>query len=153
MLLHHSLKFVRTIALAGAVLASSALPSLAVDAGVMVNVNMARILRLNAPAATVVIGNPGIADATIQDPMTLILTGKSYGQTNLIILDSTGNAIADTLVEVVQQEADLMTVYEGNSRTTMICSPVCQPSIMLGDDPAYTSSTISSSRLVEGIAQ
>ena len=44
-----------------------------------VNVNMARILRISAPAATVIIGNPGVADVTIQDPQTLVLTGKSYG--------------------------------------------------------------------------
>ena len=54
---------------------------------VSVQVNMARILRISAPAATVIIGNPGVADVTIQDPQTLILTGKSYGQTNLIVLE------------------------------------------------------------------
>ena len=120
--------------------------------GVTVNVNMARILRINSPASTVIIGNPGIADVTIQDPKTLILTGKSYGQTNLIILDSIGNPVADTLVDVVQQEANLMTVYQGRSRTTMVCDPVCQPTAMLGDDPAYTSETLASVKMIEGAA-
>src|SRR5690606_18686027 len=75
---------------------------------ISVKVNMARILRINSPAATVIIGNPGVADVTIQDPQTLVLTGKSYGQTNLIVLDDLGNPIADTLVEVVQAQADLV---------------------------------------------
>ena len=35
---------------------------------ISVKVNMARILRISAPAATVIIGNPGVADITIQDP-------------------------------------------------------------------------------------
>ena len=61
-----------------------------------------------------IIGNPGVADVTIQDPQTLVLTGKSYGQTNLIVLDSQGNPIADTMIEVVQAQADLVTVYLGN---------------------------------------
>jgi Flp pilus assembly secretin CpaC len=116
--------------------------------GVMVNVNMARILRINSPAATVIIGNPAIADVTIQDPKTLILTGKAFGETNLIILDSVGNPIADTLVDVVQQDADLMTIYLGTARTTMVCAPVCQPTPMLGDDPSYTSQAIASSNLI-----
>jgi len=75
-----------------------------------VTVNMARILRISAPAATVIIGNPIVADVTIQDPQTLVLTGKSYGETNLIVLDSSGNPIADTTISVVQGEADLVTV-------------------------------------------
>ncbi len=142
-------------ALASLVLVASA--TMAVDAplaadGVTVNVNMARILRINSPAATVIIGNPAIADVTIQDPKTLILTGKAYGETNLIILDSIGNPIADTLVDVVQQEANLMTVYQGSARTTMVCDPVCQPTPMLGDAPSYTSETIASSNMISSAA-
>jgi len=128
------------------------LPALADGPPVSVKVNMARILRINAPAATVIIGNPGIADVTIQDPQTLVLTGKSYGQTNLIVLDSVGNPIADTLVEVVQDQADLVTVYMANKRTSMSCSPACQPIVMLGDDPEYTSTSAASSQTVSGLA-
>lgn len=120
---------------------------------ISVKVNMARILRINSPAATVIIGNPGIADVTIQDPQTLVLTGKSYGQTNLIVLDDIGNPIADTLVEVVQAQADLVTVYLGTARTTLSCAPVCQPTIMLGDDTGFTSAAVASSGIVESAAR
>jgi Flp pilus assembly secretin CpaC len=131
-----------------------ALPSMAAEGDpISVKVNMARILRIDAPAATVIIGNPGVADVTIQDPKTLVLTGKSYGQTNLIILDDMGNPIADTLVEVIQAQGDLVTVYIGASRTTLVCSPVCQPTIMLGDDPTFSSGAVSSSNIVESSAQ
>lgn len=126
--------------------------ALAENAPVTVKVNMARILRINAPAATVIIGNPGIADAAIQDPQTLVLTGKSYGQTNLIVLDSQGNPIADTLVEVVQEQAGLVTVYLGERRTSMACEPVCQPVIMLGDDRSYTIEKIETAGAVESAA-
>lgn len=120
---------------------------------ISVKVNMARILRIGAPAATVIIGNPGVADVTIQDPQTLVLTGKSYGQTNLIVLDDLGNPIADTLVDVIQAQADVVTVYMGNTRTTLACSPVCQPTIMLGDDPEFSQRVSSQSDIVEASAQ
>ncbi len=120
---------------------------------ILVNVNMARVLRINAPAATVIIGNPGIADVTIQDSQTLILTGKSYGQTNLIVLDSAGNPIADTLIEVIQTSDDVVTVYMGLARITLACEPVCQPTATLGDDTTYTSQSISSADLIENAAQ
>lgn len=124
----------------------------AADAPINVNVNMARILRINAVAATVIVGNPGIADVTIQDPQTLILTGKSYGQTNLIVLDATGNPIADTMIEVVQMQAGVLTVYNGQARQSMACAPVCQSIIMMGDDPTFSSQAVASSQLVQSAA-
>ena len=117
-----------------------------------VKVNMARILRISAPAATVIIGNPGVADVTIQDPQTLVLTGKSYGQTNLIVLDNAGNPVADTMISVIQAQNDLVTMFNGLARSTMVCAPVCQPMIMMGDDNAFTSNTLGSSNLVQSAA-
>ena len=128
-------------------------PAVAQDgAPINVNVNMARILRINAAAATVIVGNPGIADVTIQDPQTLILTGKSFGQTNLIVLDSAGNPIADTMVEVVQMQAGVLTVYQGQARTSLACAPNCQAVVMMGDDTRFSSEVIASSQLVQQLA-
>lgn len=144
------------LALALSTMLAAALPApaaMAVDgAPISVNVNMARILRINAPASTVIVGNPGIADVTIQDPQTLILTGKSFGQTNLIVLDSQGNPIADTLLEVVQMTAGVMTVYQGQQRTSLACAPTCQAVIMLGDDPNFAGQALASSQLVQSAA-
>ena len=120
---------------------------------ISVKVNMARILRISAPAATVIIGNPGVADITIQDPQTLVLTGRSYGQTNLIVLDAAGNPVADTVVSVVQAPGDLVTVYMGTARQTLACEPICQPTIMLGDDQSFSQTTYSSTSLLDQAAQ
>jgi Flp pilus assembly secretin CpaC len=119
---------------------------------ISVKVNMARILRISAPAATVIIGNPGVADITIQDPQTLVLTGRSYGQTNLIVLDSAGNPVADTIVSVVQGQADTVTVYMGTARQTLACQPVCQPTITLGDDNGFSSNSYASTTLLDQAA-
>lgn len=134
------------LVLAGAAVAGASEP-------ISVKVNMARILRISAPAATVIIGNPGVADITIQDPQTLVLTGRSYGQTNLIVLDSMGNPVADTIVSVIQGQSDLLTVYMGSARTTLACEPVCQPTIMLGDDNGFSSNAYGSSTIVDTAAR
>lgn len=145
--------FRAAIALTLAATLLAPLPSLAQDgAPINVNVNMARVLRISSPAATVIVGNPGIADVTIQDPMTLILTGKSYGQTNLIILDDQGQPIADTMLEVVQMQAGTMTVYQGLARTTLACAPVCQPVVMMGDDGGFSGNALASSQLLQAAA-
>jgi Flp pilus assembly secretin CpaC len=146
---------VTTVALAALLLVAPLVPVapvLAQDGPIAVKANMARILRISAPAATVIIGNPGIADVTIQDPQTLVLTGKSYGQTNLIVLDSQGNPIADTMIEVIQETADVVTMYLGNARTTLACTPTCQQTIMLGDDISFSTTALTSSNLVENAA-
>ena len=141
------------VLLSASIVLGSLVPAIADSAPVSVKVNMARILRIDAPASTVIIGNPGIADITIQDPQTLVLTGKSYGQTNLIILDSSGNPIADTMIQVTQDMADVVTVYVGDKRQSYSCEPVCQSIIMMGDDPAFTGETVGSSQTVAGVAQ
>ena len=138
-------------ALAGVVAPAASLA--ADDEAISVKVNMARILRINSPAATVIIGNPGVADVTIQDPQTLVLTGKSYGRTNLIVLDAAGNPVADTIVSVVQGQADIVTVYLGTARTTLSCEPICQPTIMLGDDNQFSSDAYGSSTIVDSAAR
>lgn len=141
------------VLLSASIVLGTLVPAMADSAPVSVKVNMARILRIDAPASTVIIGNPGIADITIQDPQTLVLTGKSYGQTNLIILDSSGNPIADTMIQVTQDMADVVTVYVGDKRQSYSCEPVCQSIIMMGDDPAFTGETVGSSQTVAGVAQ
>ena len=141
------------VSAAPAAAASASVATEATSGPVVVKVNMARILRISAPAATVVLGNPGVADVTIQDPQTLILTGKSYGQTNMIVLDAKGNPIADTLLEVIQSQADTVTVFNGQSRTTLACAPNCYPTVMLGDDPAFSQGLVSSMSTVQSIAQ
>jgi len=118
---------------------------------VNVMMNMARILRLPSAASTVVIGNPVIADATIQDPRTLVLTGKGYGSTNLIALDSVGNPIADIIVHVGADSANLVTVYQGSARTSISCSPNCQPMALGGDHPDFVKDVADSLQTAAGV--
>lgn len=145
-------KSVAVLLSAGLMLGSLAPVAAAESAPVSVQVNMARILRIDAPASTVIIGNPGVADVTVQDPQTLVLTGKSYGQTNLIILDASGTPIADTMIRVTQDTRDIVTMYAGNRRQSFNCEPICQSVIMMGDDPAFTGEAVGSAQTVAGVA-
>ena len=99
-----------------------------------VTVDHAKVMRVSKPASTIIIGNPGIADATVQDATTLIITGKSYGVTNMIILDEDGQPIADTLLTVRAEAVNAVTVYRRTDRVTYSCSPNCERSLALGDD-------------------
>ena len=100
---------------------------------VTVNVDQARVMRLPQGVATVVIGNPLIADATLQGGV-LVLTGKGYGTTNLVALGRDGQVVTSDTVEVVgPKSSDLVVVYKGTERESYSCSPVCERRITLGD--------------------
>lgn len=110
----------------------------AVDRGaLMVTINRAKVIRLPERAQTVVVGNPAIADLSLQKNGIVIVTGKSYGATNLIALDTSGNMLAESLVNVVAQTDGLVVVQRAFERYSYSCNPVCQPSVNLGDTNAY----------------
>lgn len=116
------------VALASLVAAASAAEPIAVT------VDRAKVLHISQPADVVIIGNPAIADATIQNSQTLIITGRSFGTTNLIVLDKQGRSIADNLVTVQPADDQVVTVYRRDSRETLSCTPECAPVMALGDN-------------------
>ena len=101
---------------------------------VVVTVDRAKIFRISRPASTVIIGNPSIADATIEDERTLVLTGRSFGVTNIIILDEQGDPIVDKTIVVRSHEANTVRIYRRSSRETYACAPVCEPTLTIGDN-------------------
>jgi Flp pilus assembly secretin CpaC len=91
-------------------------------------------MKIARPASMIIIGNPAIADATIKDTQTLIITGKRYGTTNLIVLDNDGEPIADEVLTVSSDASNSVVVYRGAIRTTLNCSPDCDPVYRVGDN-------------------
>lgn len=86
----------------------------------------ARILKLERPVSKVIVGNDQIADATVADARTIVLTGRNFGTTNLVLLDSDGNAIVDEKVLVTLDEAKTLRVYRQTDRAVMSCAPNCE---------------------------
>ena len=119
------------LALCAASLAGS--PALA--QGVDLTIDFAKIMTLERPAETIVIGNPGIADATVEDDRTIVLTGKTAGATNLIVLDAEGKEIVNVVVRVSSDVRQLTTVFYGSQRQTYSCAPTCEQVISVGDSP------------------
>ncbi|MGI9351721.1 MAG: pilus assembly protein N-terminal domain-containing protein [Rhizobiaceae bacterium] len=104
------------------------------EKSVVVIVDQAKVFRVSRPAATIIVGNPSIVDATVEDQQTLVLTGRSFGVTNLIVLDEVGDAIVDRNVVVTGSETNTVRIYRRESRSTMACAPVCEPTLTIGDD-------------------
>jgi Pilus formation protein N terminal region len=119
-----------------------------------VNVDQARLLKLPDRVTTIVIGNPLIADATLQSGGILVVTGKGYGATNLLALDRNGRVIMRKSVRVLGPAGrDLVVVYKGIERETYSCAPLCEPRITLGDATTYFNATLGQTGTRNGQAQ
>ncbi|MDV2968468.1 pilus assembly protein N-terminal domain-containing protein [Nitratireductor aquimarinus] len=105
-----------------------ALPAttLADTSSIEVVMNQAKIVKLARPADTIVIGNPEIADAAVQDATTIVLTGKGFGVTNLVVLDIDGQPVVDEQVVVSRQTADSVRIYRRANVQTLSCTPYCE---------------------------
>jgi Flp pilus assembly secretin CpaC len=109
---------------------------------VAVNVDQAKLVKLPARVATIVVGNPLIADVTLQTGGVLVVTGKGYGATNFIAMDRSGEVLVDRIIQVEGPTDQLVTVYRGVDRESYSCRPICQRRVTLGDGETYFKSTI-----------
>ena len=103
------------------------------SADIDVILDQAKLVKLPERVATIVIGNPLIADATVQAGGLMVITGKGYGRTNLIALDRTGAVLMEKTVEVQGPRAGIVVVYRGVERESYSCTPDCERRITLGD--------------------
>jgi Flp pilus assembly secretin CpaC len=131
------------VSLAAAMLLWPAVSTAAMDPDrIAVSVDQAKLVKLPSGIATIVVGNPLIADVTLQNGGVVVVTGKGYGATNFIALDRTGQVLVDRQIQVEGPTDQLVTVYRGIDRETYSCMPVCQRRITLGDGETYFKSTM-----------
>lgn len=114
-------------------LAAFAAPAHALDAQLDVAVDRATVVRAPENTATIIIGNPLIADATTQKNGVMVVTGKSFGTTNIMLLDAKGAILSETTVSV-RRAADGLVVQRGGKRESYSCTPRCEPVLAIGDN-------------------
>jgi hypothetical protein len=112
------------------------------DAAINVNVDQAKLVKLPERVATIVVGNPLIADVALQPGGMIVVTGKGYGATNVIAMDRTGQILIDRIIQVEGPTDRVVTIYKGVDRESYSCMPICQRRVTLGDGEGYFKSTM-----------
>ncbi|MFM9975414.1 MAG: pilus assembly protein N-terminal domain-containing protein [Beijerinckiaceae bacterium] len=112
----------------------------------------ATVIRTPARTTTVVIGNPAIADVSIQKSGVMVLTAKSYGETNLLALDSEGQLVSESWLKVQASTRNTLVVQRGGETETYSCEPLCKPTVTLGDSEKYFGKTSGQSGIRNGLA-
>ena len=118
---------------------------------VTVVLDQAQLMKLPDKVGTIIIGNPLIADVSLQTGGTMVITGKGYGATNIIALDRTGATLMTATIQVVGPR-DAVVVYRGVDRESYSCAPTCERRITLGDAPPYFDATLAQAGTRSGSA-
>src|SRR3954453_21992661 len=109
---------------------------------IAVYVDQAKLVKLPAKVSTIVVGNPLIADVSLQSGGVIVVTGKGYGATNFIAMDRGGEVLVDRQIQVEGPGDRAVTVYRGVDRESYSCMPVCQRRVTLGDSDLYFRATV-----------
>ena len=131
-----------------ALLSSLAAPAFAASAEapsdvLRITLDQAKVAKVPTGTSTLVVGNPGIADVTmLKGGVGMVVTGRGYGQTNLVAIDADGNILDEKQVRV-EPAHTVLVVQRGNARASYSCNPQCMPTMQLGDDTAVLGDTIS----------
>ena len=119
----------------GAALASIAVlavpaAGVAQTARLSVEIDQAARVQLRGAAGSVIVGNPLIADVTVVDANTLYITGKGYGVTEIVAVDSIGRTVFQSEVVVTDGSGGgRVRVWRGGQATEMACAASCSPSV------------------------
>jgi Pilus formation protein N terminal region len=107
------------------------------DPLLLVDYDQAKIIKIPDRAASIVLGNPFIADVSLQPGGIAVITGKSFGDTNMLVLDKSGAVLNEQSIRVRGPAEPTVVVYRGVSRETYSCEPDCQPRTVPGDEQTF----------------
>jgi len=100
-------------------------------------VGYASVLLLDKPVRTIIIGDPKITEATVQNEKTVVLTAKATGKTDVIIFDDKNNQMFSAKIEV-GAAINLVETHPKGGRQGLqeffgfSCTPVC---VRVKDEP------------------
>lgn len=100
-----------------------------------VEIDHATRVQLRAPAGSVIVANPKIADVTVVDANTLFITGKGYGVTEIVAVDALGRPLFQSQIVVSAGSAGSVRVWRGAQATEMACGASCSPSVRAAPAP------------------
>jgi hypothetical protein len=98
--------------------------------------DQARVLPVNGTPATAIVGNPMYADASIRQGM-IVLQGRHFGTTNIVVLDAGGNELANFVVTVQQTPQSRVTVFKAGGAVTYTCADNCETTLEVGDETEH----------------
>lgn len=115
------------LAVAGSAFAQSAGP-------MSIGIDRSQRISLRGSVSSVIVNNPLIADVTVVDANTLVIQGKGYGQTEILVVDAIGRTLFQNQIIVSGGQSGSLRVWRGGQATEMACAATCSPSLRVYDN-------------------
>ncbi len=109
-----------------AIAAFFTLASAALADPLAVQIDQSTRITLPSTARDVIVGNPSIADVSVLDARNILVLGRSYGITSLMVTDQRGRTILNTQVVVSANDVGRVSLFRGPEMQTYACAPRCE---------------------------
>ena len=119
----------RTALILALAVTAAASAAIAQSRPLSVEIDRSARIALRGAAASVIVGNPAIADVTVVDANTLYIVGKGYGVTEVVAVDAIGRPLFQSQVVVTGGSTGSVRMWRGGQVTEMACGGSCAPSI------------------------
>jgi Pilus formation protein N terminal region len=121
------------------------------DSRIQLVFDRAKVMNVPKGVASLIVGNPLIADVALQPNGIIVLTGKGNGTTNMIALDNKGNTMFEKLLTVMPAREQMVSVYRADNRETLTCNPRCHKTPTVGDSSETFDQAINQANTRNGI--
>lgn len=134
---HHAKGFVRmrlrsTLFLTAALALATPMACANASEVLTLETDQSQLVILPALPGSVIIGNPTIADATVEGTK-LFVHARAFGTTNIMILDLSGNQVASFDVSITHVTPNTVALFKGGIRESYNCAPFCEAEMQIGD--------------------
>ncbi|MEE2850495.1 MAG: pilus assembly protein N-terminal domain-containing protein [Pseudomonadota bacterium] len=99
------------------------------DGALNVEIDRSARVQLRGAAASIIVGNPQIADVSLVDANTMFIVGKGYGVTEVVAVDGVGRTLFQREIVVTGGSTGSVRVWRGAQATEMACGASCTPSV------------------------
>jgi hypothetical protein len=113
----------RSLALFGLALMSG---PVAAAEGFVVPLSESRPLTVTGSAADVLVGDPAIADVTVIDHHHILVHGRAFGRTNLVVMDGAGRTLFSQSVVVSAGDDGRVSLFRGPIQSEYACAVRCE---------------------------
>jgi len=91
-----------------------------------IHLNQSRRIFLHGAAANIIISDPAVADVSVLDAHSIILLGKGYGATSILVTDRGGHTLLNEEILVSAPDGGVVTLHRGVAVVDYSCLPRCQ---------------------------
>lgn len=98
------------------------------DPVIYVTKGNSKLVELERPAHTIVIGSPDVVKVTIINNSRIVLTANALGSTNVMSLSADGKVQKEFEVVVNKDAEHTATIYRRSEAEELVCHPNCRAS-------------------------